>query len=642
MVLMKEFLEKHRQIEPSWGPLGKVIAHIHYSRLTEQDVKETWVDTCARVTNGTYAIQKAHCLENDRPWDENKAVRDAHKMFSLMFQFKWLPPGRGLWAMGSPSVARHGGSPLNNCGFVSTKYMSAEPFCWLMNMSMLGVGVGFDTRGAGLLIIKRPGINTKDSFIIPDSREGWVESVRQLLNSYFIGSRLPNFDYNQIRKAGEKLKGFGGISAGPKPLRVLHQALVKILDSYVDKYVDSALIVDIMNLIGRCVVSGNIRRSAEVALGDFHDLQFINLKRDYEKVKAYRYISNNSVTSPIGEDYSHVAEITAQGGDIGYFWLTNARRFGRMNGIPDGLDYRADGTNPCVEQTLEHRELCNLVELFPNRHQSLHEYMQTVKIAYRYAKTVSLVKTGDEYTDSIIERNRRIGCSQSGLIRAMNRLGRATILDWSSKIYDYLTGLDADYSCWFSVNRSIKRTSIKPSGTIPLLPGETSALNYPEAEFYYRTIRIAANDPIIQDLERANYRIEENVYGSQGGGKTMVVYFPVHEPHFVRGKNDVSMWEQLETVAAFQRDYADNQVSATITFDEKEAKDIKHALDLYQYRLKSISFLPKSQKVYDQAPIQPITEKEYAKYCGKLRPLEITSNRDAQSIAGCDSESCTL
>ena len=645
-ILMPRFVEKYQNTIPDWGPLGEIVFSIFYSRFLEnQERKETWVDCCSRVVTGIYDLQKLHCLENNRVWDDGKAIRDAHKMFELLFDFKFLPPGRGLWSMGTSTVARHGGAPLNNCGFISTKEMgngnASDPFCWLMHMSMLGVGVGFDTLGAGKVSVLSP-ILTGRMFRIPDSREGWVEAVAIVLNAYFYGRELPMFDFWGIRRQGEKIKGFGGTAAGPGPLRTLLDSLKNLLDEYIGKLIDSRCIVDIMNLIGRCVVSGNVRRSAEIAIGEYGDWEFAKLKLDFDKVREYRYISNNSIKSGPWSDYKTLGAITAEYGEPGYIFLENMRRFGRMNGVEYGVDYGADGCNPCVEQTLWHRELCNLVELFINRHKNLHEYMATAKVAYRYAKTVSLVKTGFKETDDIIERHRRIGCSQSGVSRAFNRMGTQRVYDWSDKLYDFITGLDADYSCWLGINRSIKRTSIKPSGTIPLLPGETSALNYPESEFYHRTIRVSANDPILSDLERANYRIEPNIYGEDGGGETMVVYVPVHEQDFVRASKDVSMWEQLEHVAGMQKYWADNQVSCTITFDEKEAKEIPLALELYSSRLKAVSFLPKDQKVYPQAPIQPLTEQEYANSLAQLKPLTITGTEDAKAVSGCDGGSCSV
>ena len=639
MILNSAFLESYKQRTPDWGPLGLVTFLIFYSRMKDNGYKEDWVDTCARVVQGVYDIQKWHCETNDRPFNNDKAVRDAHSMFDLIYNFKFTPPGRGLWAMGTKAMWTHGGGVLNNCGFFSTKSLTTKPFKMVMHFSMLGVGCGFDTLGAGSRVIQRPG-NGEISHKIADSREGWVDSMDALLSSYFYGTPRPVFDYSGVRTKGAVLKTFGGVASGPEPLLRLHEYITKCCEVYIGRRVDSTFIVDIMNFIGKCTESGNIRRSAEIAIGEYGDKDFYALKFDKSLVESHRYMSNNTVKCLPGCSYGEIAELIALNGEPSVFWLTNAQRYGRMNGIMDALDMNAEGANPCVEQTLWDKELCNLVETYMARHGNLHDYMRTLKKAYLYSKTVTLMKTGFGETDEIIENNRRIGCSQSGIIRSFNKFGRARVLDWSDKCYDFLTGLDADYSCWFGVHRSIKRTSIKPSGTVPLLPGETGALNYPIAEFYYRTIRIAANNPILDALAAAGYRIEPNAYG---GNETMVAYFPVHEQNFVKGEADVSMWEQMENAAAMQRYWADNQVSTTIKFDQKEAKDIPIALEMYENRLKAVSFLPKTDGFYKQAPYQAVTEDQYAKYAGSLRPIDFNqAGADALAPSGCDGETCEL
>jgi len=639
MILGKDFLAKYKERPVDWGPIGLVTFLTFYSRLKEGYYKEDWADTCARVTNGVYDIQKWHCKINDRPFNDSKAVETTHKMFEMMFNFRFVPPGRGIWAMGTDAMWKHGAGVLNNCGFVSTGKDIVQSFGLLMHFSMLGVGMGFDTAGAGSRVIQRPS-NREVLIDIEDTREGWVNSVVTLLSTYFNGGPTPNFNYKKIRKRGELLLTFGGTASGPDPLIKLHDQLRRMFDTYIGKRVDTELLADIGNYIGVCVESGNIRRSAEVILGEYGDQAFYRLKMDPDLVKDRRYMSNNSVKCIPGVDYQEIAKLITLNGEPGIFWLYNAQRYGRMNGIMDPADFLAEGANPCVEQTLWDRELCNLVETFPGRHTNLHQFMRTLKMAYLYAKTVTLMKTGFEEVDRVIEQNRRIGCSQSGIIKAFQIHGRHTMLDWSDKSYDFLTGLDADFSCWFGVNRSIKRTSIKPSGTVPLLCGETGALNYPIAQYYYRTIRIASDNPILEPLEAAGYRIEPNQYG---GDNNVVVYFPVHEKNFVKGEADVSMWEQLENAAAYQEYWADNQVSTTIKFDEKEARDIPIALEMYQNRLKAVSFLPKDPGFYPQAPYQPIGEEEYAKYSDSLKPIDY-SNLHAEAVApsGCDGGKCAI
>ena len=76
-------------------------------------------------------------------------------------------------------------SALNNCAFVSTLASDVEgfikAFAFLMDSSMLGVGVGFDTKGKDTYKLYQPLQDDKEIFVIPDTREGWVESIERLL-----------------------------------------------------------------------------------------------------------------------------------------------------------------------------------------------------------------------------------------------------------------------------------------------------------------------------------------------------------------------------------------------------------------------------------------------------------------------------
>src|SRR5690606_6587294 len=169
----------------------------------------------------------------------------------------------------------------SNCGFTSTGDMTrndpAKPFKFLMEASMLGVGVGFDLKGAdkGFKLHKPVG---EETYVIPDTREGWVESVGMLLEAFLKpGKPNPRFDYSQIRPEGAPIKTFGGQAAGPEPLKRLHSQISGMFKDR-DDYLTGMDILDIMNLIGVCVVAGNVRRSAELAIGEADDLDFINAK----------------------------------------------------------------------------------------------------------------------------------------------------------------------------------------------------------------------------------------------------------------------------------------------------------------------------------------------------------------------------
>ena len=262
--LEKSFIDHWKTVTPPFGfnGLGELVYLRTYSRLKADGENEKWWETIQRVIEGTYSIQKRHIESLHLGWDERQAQKSAQEMYTRMFQMKFLPPGRGLWSMGTDIVNKKGlGASLNNCGFVSTKNIGkcfSKPFLFTMDMSMLGVGIGFDTKGAGEVTIQQPDLET-DIYVIEDSREGWVNSLGVLLESYNSGINII-FDYSKIRKIGEKLKTFGGVSSGPQPLIDLHESIKKVLDKNLFKPITVTTIVDIMNLIGKCVVSGNLRR----------------------------------------------------------------------------------------------------------------------------------------------------------------------------------------------------------------------------------------------------------------------------------------------------------------------------------------------------------------------------------------------
>ena len=640
--LTDSFTSTYTTKEPPFGPLGEITYLRTYSRLKLNGKQEVWSNTIQRVVEGVYQIQEAHCKTLGLPWNAIKAQYSAQEMFDRMWNMKFLPPGRGLWAMGTPIIDKVGGAALMNCAFTSTKDIKADfvtPFAFLMDMSMLGVGVGFDTLGAGTVQIRAPQ-SSLEHYIVEDSREGWVDLTKRILGAYVGSHHIPAFiSYEAIRPSGTPLKTFGGVAAGADPLIELIEDIHLVLGPLVGSTITSEAIVDLFNLIGRCVVSGNIRRSAELAIGVSEDESFLLLKSPQNKkaLLHHRWASNNSVSVTKGQDYTKLAALTAANGEPGYIWLNNAREYGRMH-EKDNRDAGVMGFNPCVEQPLFDREMCCLVETFPASHDDLDDYKRTLKFAYLYGKTVTLVPTHNQYTNAIILKNRRIGTSQSGIIQSFQKIGRREHFRWSNEGYQYIRNLDTTYSDWLCVPKSIKVTTVKPSGTVSLLPGATPGVHYPHSEYYLRAIRFNENSPLLIKLGGAGYKIEMDKYSPN----TKVVYFPVHEKFFDRSKKDVSMFEQLENAAQMQRYWSDNGVSATITFSAAEAGQIKYALELYETRLKAISFLPAEDHGYEQAPYQEITKGEYTEYMRTIKKIKWSGETHELDEKFCDSELCLI
>jgi len=452
--LSDKFIDQYKNRLIPLGECGEFVYYRTYSRLIVDDSgferNEHWHETVRRVVEGTFQIQKDHVKKFKLPWNNDKAQKSAKIMFDKIFNFKFLPPGRGLWMMGTDFIEKKGSAALNNCGFISTDDIDIRgsfAFTWAMDALMLGVGIGFDTRGEGKVKIQQPDFND-EVFVIPDNREGWVESVRIIIDAYFTGNCLPEFDYDDIRPKGEPIKGFGGTASGYEPLKKLHDRLYKLFRDRVGKTLSSVDIVDILNMIAVCVISGNVRRSAQIALGEYDDINFHSMKCDIDKVMAYRHASNNSVFVKSGQYYSDIIDSIISNGEPGLVWLDNMRKYGRFD---DGLvdyDNRLMGVNPCGEQGLESAELCCLVEVYPSLHNSNEEFIETLKYAYMYAKSVTLLPTHWEETNAIMLKNRRIGTSVTGITDSFAKHGRRDMLYWFNSGYKYLNHIDNIYSDW--------------------------------------------------------------------------------------------------------------------------------------------------------------------------------------------------
>lgn len=646
MLLDQAFVEGYRSIAPRWGfPSGpNSLGELVYRRTYRRGVSD-WVDTLQRATEGTFEILQGHCEQHGLPFDTDIARQDAREFFSRMFHFKWTPPGRGLWMMGTDFIRMRGSMALQSCAYVTTEFIDLEldkPFRFLMDVSMLGTGCGFDTKGAGKL--KWQPSRAKAHHPIPDSREGWVESVGTLLRWGFGCGPEPEFDYSLIRPAGTPIKGFGGVSEGPEALKKLHAQLGALIASRKQKRISVRDIADIMNMIGACVVAGNVRRTAEICFGDPDDEDFLDLK-DYDRNPDradFGWTSNNSVFARLGMDYSKPAGRTGKKGEPGYAWLENMRAYGRMCDPPNHKDRRVKGGNPCLEQSLEHYEVCTLVETYPHHHESIEDYRKTLKYAFLYAKAVTLVPTHWKETNAVVMRNRRIGCSISGVAQFVAARGKDALSGWLDDGYRTVCHYDTAYSEWLGVRESIKKTSVKPSGTVSLLAGATPGCHWPERECYIRRVRYAASHPDLAAIREAGYRVETSVTDA----KTMVAEFPVKGPEGVPTQDRIPLKEKVAMAVFLQSVWADNQVSCTATFDPAtEAEQIEGLLKENDKRLKGISFLPNTPEgAYEQMPYEAISPEEYERRIAGIKrivwPTDTVSHEEQDSF--CDGQACEL
>lgn len=658
--LSDEFVNSFTDRNVNWGfpigggnSLGELTYITKYSRVKDDGTKERWHETCRRVIEGMYSILKDHCQHQNTPWNSNKAQRSAEDAYERLFDFKWTPPGRGLWMMGTEFVSEHGSAALQNCAFVSTEHLGVrnptQPFVRLMEMSMLGIGVGFDTRGAGKLKLHDPS-HFGQTYTIEDSREGWCESTRIVLESYLLANHpIITMDYSLIRDAGEAIRGFGGKAAGPGPLIKLHDSLRALLGGREGQLLTSTDIVDIQNMVGKCVVAGNVRRSAEIAFGEADDKAFLDLKSwvaNPERMGAdgWGHLSNNSVFAAVGGDYEYLVDRISESGEPGLNYLDLSRAYGRLIDPPNGKDYRAMGANPCAEQTLEDNECCTLVETFPIHHESLADFKRTIKYAYLYAKSVTLLPTHWPETNEVMTRNRRIGTSMSGIVQFAERYGWTDLRTWCNEAYAEVTRRDVQYSEWLGVRESIKTTSVKPSGTVSLLAGVTPGVHWPVAnDNYIRRQRFRTNDAVLLVLQEAGYYNEPDVMDPE---HTVVVEFPTSGPS-VRSERQVPLWEKVQLAILMQRYWADNQVSATFTFKPEEKDQIGAMIRAFSGQLKSLSFLPIQDGTgYKQLPYEHIEQGMFDVMRATVKPINwdtlYNDGVDPEGERYCSNDTCEI
>lgn len=661
--LEQEFVDGYKSLPPDFGfnGLGLLVYMRTYSRLKSDGTNEQWYETVRRVVEGCYTLQKDHILHNELGWNDQKAQRSAQEMYDRIFKMKFLPPGRMLWALGTPIVhERKIGQALFNCAFVSTEKIgkslkdSVKPFMFMMDMSMVGTGVGFDVDGAGKISIHPPK-GKPTTFVVPDTREGWVESLELLLSSFFAKAfnetaKPVEFDYSLIRAAGEPIKGFGGVSSGPQPLVYMHEQIRNVLNNSAGKTISITDIADIMNMIGQCVVAGNVRRSAQLILGPSDSEEYRKLKdyrwnsetNQYEGTMAHRsawgWASNNSVVVDNNSDFKSLGEQTALNGEPGYVFLDNMRKYSRMSDPADFKDIKAKGTNPCGEICLENMEFCLLIETFPSRHENKQDYIRTLKFAYLLGKSVTLVNTTWAETNRVQKRNRRIGLSVTGVTNFLSKNTLEELRTWLDEGYKEVRKWDDTYSNWLGIPKSIKITAIKPSGSVSLLAGVNPGCHFPEFDYYIRRVRVGKNSSLVPAIKEAGLHVEDDIID----GSSYVVEFPIHNEG--RSLSQVTIWEQVSLAVFLQRWWTDNMVSFSGVFRPEEAPQIPIILDYFKHDLKSISFLPKVELgAYAQMPYEAITKERYDMLMKNIRPIKFRGvGEDAVAEKYCDADKCVI
>lgn len=547
--------------------------------------------------------------------DDEKA-----RLRKYLMELKGTVAGRFLWQMGTETVERLGLASLQNCAFTVINE-PVRPFTWAMDMLMLGSGVGYNIQRKN--IDKLPEVNSQFSrpvrvdsndadFIVPDSREGWVQLLGKTLKAAFLSDKKPTFTYSTVlvRGKGSTIKGFGGTASGPEDLCWGIEKISEVLEKRAGKKLRPIDALDVMNIIGAVVVAGNVRRSAQIAIGDPDDVEYLLAKRwDMGNIPSWRAMSNNSV---VCNDIKDLHEYfwdgyEGKGEPYGFINLRLSRKMGRL-GDTNYPDPDVEGYNPCAEQSLAAYETCCLAEVYLPNVTSKEELIDICKLLYRINKhSLSLPCHLDETAD-IVHKNMRMGIGVTGVLQATEEQK-----SWLSPTYEELRAFDKAYSAEHGFPESIKLTTVKPSGTLSLLPGVTPGCHPAYAQYMIRRIRISADHALVNVCREHGYPVEyqQNFDGSEDHS-TVVVSFPFAYPEGTVLANQMTAISQLETVKWLQEVWSDNSVSCTVYYRKEELPEIKKYLAKnYKNNHKSLSFLLHSDHGFKQAPYEEITKEAY-------------------------------
>lgn len=638
-VISDEFVNTYNGKPVPWGfnGMGEIVFLRTYSRTKSDGTLETWAETIQRVINGA--------IEIGVPYTQS----EAEELFDHMYNLRCSMSGRALWQLGTPMVNRFGGASLNNCYFVNIE--TVEDFEFLFDMLMLGGGVGFSVERSKIhdLPKVKNGVSitherTNDAdIIVPDSRTGWRRLLHSVLKSYFDTGKSFSYSTILIREFGAPLKTFGGTASGPGALIDGISDISKVLDNRVGKKLRSIDVLDICNIIGRIVVSGSSRRSAQISMGDPDDVLFLRAKNWASgSIPAWRANSNNSLYA---DGWNEIPSELWKGydGSGEPYGLVNrklARTYGRLG--EKRPDPTIEGFNPCAEIALGDGESCNLATLFLPNITSEKQLHSIARLLYMTQKHITRLPYPYEKTTTIVRQNARLGQSITGVLQASEDQ-----LSWLDGTYKYLREIDKEYSAKNGFPESVRITTVQPSGTLSLLPGVTPGVHPAFASHYIRRVRFGSSDPLVDACRKRGYKVQWDV-GLDGreDHTRFVVEFPCMSPEGSTLAKDMTAIEQLEWVKKMQTQWADNAVSVTVYYRKEELDDIKTWLSHnYDKGVKSVSFLLHSDHNFALPPYEEITEEQYAKIVSKINfdiPL-VQSKFDAEfDLENCATGACPV
>ena len=650
-LLSREFLSKYKHAPSPMGELGSFVYSRTYSRYIPQlNRREFWWETVRRAVEYNCSLAPT-------------TREEAEKLYDNIYNLRQFLSGRTLW-VGQTPVSEAYPMANYNCAFeVIDDYRAYHDLFYLL---MVGSGVGVRVLKSDAE--KLPPIRTNLEIIhkaynprakenrleytgvsfsgdtvtlaIGDSKEGWAQAIDRyfdvLTNQEYSKIRRIVVEYDSIRPRGERLKVFGGTASGYESMMAMLDKIHHVIasaglrDGVVRTKLKPIDLLDIANIIGENVVSGGVRRTSEIGLIDQDDAECIQAKSQlYRQVNgrweidrniAHRQMSNNSIfyrRKPSREQLHWHIQQMRHSGEPG--WINEAA----------GLKRRPNfcGCNPCGEILLDSHGLCNLTTV--NVMAYVHDgkldeagLLEAQRLSARAGMRMTCRELEMHRWNAVQQRDRLLGCSLTGwqdMVNAvgLDREGQAALLE---KLREAAHSASRKMADSLGLNAPLLVTTIKPEGTLSLLPTVSCGVHYSHAPYYVRRIRISASDPLCRVCEDLGYPVFPEVGQDAETCRTKVIEFPVKAPEG-RVKADASAIEQLENYKMFMEHYVDHNCSITVHVRENEWEEVEEWVWNHWDDVVALSFLSYDENFYELLPYEAISEAEYEARRAKMRPF---------------------
>lgn len=619
----------------------KFIAISRYSRwMDKENRRETWDETVDRWWN--YFTAKAPVLLT------RTDIRDA------ILNLEVLPSMRGLMTAGPALDRDH--TALYNCSYIEINKTTS--FSNLMYILMCGTGVGYTverrcTDKLGTIPTIHKMFDTV--MFVGDSREGWCDSLNNLIENLYKGIHI-KWDTSRIRKSGERLKTFGGRASGPAPLEEVFRFVVQTFYSAQGRRLTPLECHDICCKIAQSVIVGGVRRSAMISLSDLADREMATCKSGaWWQTSGHRALANNSAIyngrPSMGQFLEEWTDLyNSHSGERG---LCNRDAMKNIAVKADRSEDHYYGTNPCSEIILRPNQFCNLSTVVVNANDtqaSLEKKIEmatiigTIQSMFTYFPYLSKDKTWQDNC----EEERLLGVSMTGIFdnKLMSGLlGHGRLKYVLEDLRETAIKTNLDWSKKLGINPSKSITCIKPEGTTSCLASSASGLHPRYAEHYFRRVRIDKKDPLYLMMRDAQVPVEDCVMNPDS---TAVFTFTQAAPSGSLTQNELCAIDHLNLWLTYQEHYCQHKPSITVNYADNEFLPVGQWVWDNFDKISGISFLPKSDHVYAQAPFESISLETYNEFpvidvdFNNLSLYEKTDTTTSSHTLACTAGACEI